>query len=72
MAVIALNPDGLTERQRALALEARAFPVIVSGHRLNTARCLARKLWGEVESGAGNERIFRLGQFGCDALAHTG
>lgn len=64
-----LNSVNLTDKQFALACDARAFPVIVSGGRLNTARCLASRLWGDVEPGASGETIFRLNQAGCDALA---
>lgn len=64
-----LNSENLTDRQFALACEARRFPVIVSHGKLNTARTLEARLWGTVEDGANGERIFRLNQDGCDALA---
>ncbi len=65
-----LDSETLTDKQFALACDARRFPVILeTGGRKVTALSLERKGWGNVENGAGMDILFRLNQSGCDALA---
>ena len=52
-----------------MAISAAHYPVILTtGGEKRTARALAAKGYGSVESGAGGEIIFRLSQTGADML----
>ncbi len=65
-----LDSEDLTDFQWGMCAEARRFPVILKtrGNAV-TAASLASKGWGMVEDGASGERIFRMNQAGCDAMA---
>ncbi len=65
-----LDPDDLTDFQWGMCAQARHYPVILKTRgNTTTAVSLARKGWGNVEDGASGERIFRMNQAGCDAMA---
>ena len=58
----------LTDRQVAMIHNAYAHPLILSGQgEARTANSLVRHGYGDVENGAGREKIFRLNQAGENA-----
>ena len=65
-----LDDLDLTDKQALLAHRARHHPVILKtrGEKI-TARSLEKRMWGDVEAGASGETIFRLNQYGEDALS---
>lgn len=59
----------LTPKQRALAIAAYRFPVILTNANKFTAIHLRNKGLGTVEDGASGQVLFRLNQAGCDLVA---
>ena len=58
----------LTDKQVAMIHNAYAHPRILSGQgKERTANSLVRHGYGDVENGAGREKIFRLNQAGENA-----
>ncbi len=67
---VQLDSERLTDHQWDMCAKARKFPVILTTRGMAiTAASLARNGWGDVEDGASGERIFRMNQAGCDAMA---
>jgi len=65
-----LDDATLTNKQWALAFNATLCPVILDSRGQSLiARALVKRGWGDIEPGGSGERIFRLNQAGCDALA---
>lgn len=64
-----LELESLTDAQFAVAVAAFPYPRILSekGAKI-AARALAKKGWGEVESGGSGEVIFRLNQAASDVV----
>lgn len=59
----------VTPKQRALAIAAYRFPVILDHTTSLIARHLEHKGLGTIEDGASDQVIFRLNQAGCDVVA---
>lgn len=59
----------MTPKQRALAIKAYRFPVILDRTTSLIARHLEHKGLGTIEDGASGQAIFRLNQAGCDLVA---
>lgn len=61
----------LTPKQRALAIAAYRFPVILTNRNKFTAIHLRNKGLGTVEDGASGDVLFRLNQAGCDLVSNS-